>query len=336
MRARLQRSTRNQDHGRGHADRTWAATAAAAAAPSAAPVAQAPPPPTAGVPLSAQDILNRRQQAGMPVPPPAPPAVMTPSRQRWASGDPSQTPVPTAGQSLGAVVSGARTPPAGAVAEAVPGAVEGSRVTIPGTNQPGIVKGGFVFPLPAVRSPGAGAERWRSSPSPIWSSTSRAAATTPRSTRTQGPGALTSSGHRPGASMARSWAGRYVGLPHRTVGAARRCRTRCSSRRWQNEAAQRLDSAPGAIPALSSYISTNPGDAKLAAFGDQPPAAPAAPPPAAPPAPAPQQAQGQNPMLLASLMNAAGGGGGLSAAVSRAMQPMQDYNQLFLWDRHHA
>ena len=85
---------------------------------------------------------------------------------------------------------------------------------------------------------------------------------------------------------------------------------------------------PGCNPALSSYISANPGDAKLAAFGDQPPAAPAAPPPAVP-APAPQQAQGPNPMLLASLMNAAGGGGGLSAAVSRAMQPVQDYNQRF-------
>jgi hypothetical protein len=86
---------------------------------------------------------------------------------------------------------------------------------------------------------------------------------------------------------------------------------------------------PGCNPALSSYISANPGDAKLAAFGDQPPAAPATPPPAAAPAPAPQQTQGQNPMLLASLMNAAGGGGGLSAALTRAMQPMQDYNQRF-------
>jgi hypothetical protein len=85
---------------------------------------------------------------------------------------------------------------------------------------------------------------------------------------------------------------------------------------------------PGCNPALSTYISTNPGDAKLAAFGDQAPAPPpATPPPAA--APAPQQAQGQNPMLLASLMNAAGGGGGLSAAVTRALQPMQDYNQRF-------
>jgi hypothetical protein len=87
---------------------------------------------------------------------------------------------------------------------------------------------------------------------------------------------------------------------------------------------------PGCNSALSSYITANPGDAKLPAIGDQPPAPPpAAPPPAAAPAPAPQQAQGQNPMLLASLMNAAGGGGGLSAAVSRAMQPVQDYNQRF-------
>ena len=84
---------------------------------------------------------------------------------------------------------------------------------------------------------------------------------------------------------------------------------------------------PGCNLALSSYIASSPADAKLAAFGDQPPAAPAAPPPAA--APAPQQVQGTNPMLLASLMNAAGGGGGLSAAVSRAMQPVQDYNQRF-------
>jgi hypothetical protein len=88
---------------------------------------------------------------------------------------------------------------------------------------------------------------------------------------------------------------------------------------------------PGCNPALSTYISTNPGDAKLAAFGDQAPAPPpATPPPAA--APAPQQAQGQNPMLLASLMNAAGGGGGLSAAVTRALQPMQAYNQRFFGD----
>jgi hypothetical protein len=34
-------------------------------------------------------------------------------------------------------------------------------------------------------------------------------------------------------------------------------------------------------------------------------------------------------MLLASLMNAAGGGGGLSSAITRALQPMQDYNQRF-------
>jgi hypothetical protein len=86
---------------------------------------------------------------------------------------------------------------------------------------------------------------------------------------------------------------------------------------------------PGCNPALSSYISANPGDAKLAAFGDQPPAPPPAAPPPAAPAPAPQQAQGQNPMLLASLMNAAGGGGGLSSAITRALQPMQDYNQRF-------
>jgi hypothetical protein len=85
---------------------------------------------------------------------------------------------------------------------------------------------------------------------------------------------------------------------------------------------------PGCNSALSSYITANPGDAKLPAIGDQAPAPPpATPPPAA--APAPQQAQGQNPMLLASLMNAAGGGGGLSAALTRAMQPMQDYNQRF-------
>jgi hypothetical protein len=84
---------------------------------------------------------------------------------------------------------------------------------------------------------------------------------------------------------------------------------------------------PGCNPALSSYIAANPDDAKLAAFGPPPAASPAAPAPAA--APAPQQAQGTDPMLLASLMNAAGGGGGLSAAVTRAMQPMQDYNQRF-------
>ena len=85
---------------------------------------------------------------------------------------------------------------------------------------------------------------------------------------------------------------------------------------------------PGCNPALSSYITANPGDTKLPPIGDQAPAPPpAAPPPAA--APAPQQAQGTNPMLLASLMNAAGGGGGLSAAISRAMQPAQAYNQQF-------
>jgi len=86
---------------------------------------------------------------------------------------------------------------------------------------------------------------------------------------------------------------------------------------------------PGCNPALSSYIAANPGDARLPPIGDQPPAAPPPPPPAAPAAPAPQQVQGPNPMLLASLMNAAGGGGGLSAAVTRALQPMQDYNQRF-------
>ena len=88
---------------------------------------------------------------------------------------------------------------------------------------------------------------------------------------------------------------------------------------------------PGCNPALSSYIAGNPGDARLPPIGDQPPApaVPPPPPPAAPAAPASQQAQGANPMLLASLMNAAGGGGGLSAAVTRAMQPVQDYNQRF-------
>ena len=87
---------------------------------------------------------------------------------------------------------------------------------------------------------------------------------------------------------------------------------------------------PGCNPALSSYIAANPGDAKLAAFGPPQVAPAATPPPAAPPpTAAPQQAQGTNPMLLASLMNAAGGGGGLSAAVTRAMQPVQDYNQRF-------
>jgi hypothetical protein len=87
---------------------------------------------------------------------------------------------------------------------------------------------------------------------------------------------------------------------------------------------------PGCNPALSSYVASNPGDARLPPIGDQPPAAP--PPPAvpvAPAAPAPQQAQGTDPRLLASLMNAAGGGGGLSAAVTRAMQPVTDYNQRF-------
>jgi Transglycosylase-like domain len=86
---------------------------------------------------------------------------------------------------------------------------------------------------------------------------------------------------------------------------------------------------PGCNPALSSYVAGNPDQAQLPAMGPaQPP--PAAPPPVpAPAAAVPQQAQGPNPMLLASLMNAAGGGGGLSAAISRAMQPAQAYNQQF-------
>lgn len=84
---------------------------------------------------------------------------------------------------------------------------------------------------------------------------------------------------------------------------------------------------PGCNPALSSYVAANPGDARLPPIGDQPAAAPLPSPPVA--ASAPQQPQGPNPMLLASLMNAAGGGGGLSAAVTRALQPMQDYNQRF-------
>ncbi len=85
---------------------------------------------------------------------------------------------------------------------------------------------------------------------------------------------------------------------------------------------------PGCNPALSSYIAGNPGDARLPPIGDQPPV-PAAPPTLPPAAPPQQAQQGPNPMLLASLMNAAGGGGGLSAAVTRALQPMQDYNQRF-------
>jgi hypothetical protein len=85
----------------------------------------------------------------LPNPAYAPPAAPNPGVQT-APGR------PTAGKSAPAPRTAVQaTPPSGAVAEA-PGKPDGTRMLVPGTNQPGVVRGGFLFPLPSVTAGGGG------------------------------------------------------------------------------------------------------------------------------------------------------------------------------------
>jgi hypothetical protein len=125
--------------------------------PQPQPGPQAPPgpqpgpqvPPTVAAPGAPGSVTALFGPQRLPNPAYAPPAAPNPGVQT-APGR------PTAGKSAPAPRTAVQaTPPSGAVAEA-PGKPDGTRMLVPGTNQPGVVRGGFLFPLPSVTAGGGG------------------------------------------------------------------------------------------------------------------------------------------------------------------------------------